>query len=378
MAEYCRAMFGDMLLTEPLDKFPASGLLCGTPRAGAGVGAGEQGHGGGQVNHASGAVLGLGGGCANGKGAVPALRRLPGWWGERGGPWPGQQWLLWEHPGVLNWPGPEKGMAKLSPRSEAGFVLVVRSAGQTEQERENRSEEWGRVGPGSRLARGAVGRGRLQEEAEQVQRCLLACSLCVKDLRLLPAEEERVLIPPPLPQLKPGSPLPSPEDLRGKILIKNKKNQFAGLASPSGEAEGSCPPSAPVGGDAGESARRSGAGGGWEGGSGLGEGLGLESRPGVGPPPPLPPELMELCVAVLAGEEGAELEEEDVGEEEEEESGNLDEEEMKKMQSDEVCGDSPGALLPPPLGGRPGGPRPRAPGSSSPPSSPPRARRAWR
>lgn len=88
--------------------------------------------------------------------------------------------------------------------------------------------------------------------------------------------------------LKPGSPLPSPEDLRGKILIKNKKNQFSGPVSPSGEAEGSCPPSAPVGGD-----------------------------------------------TVLAGEEGAELEEEEVGEEEEEESGNLDEEEMKKMQSDE-------------------------------------------
>ncbi|XP_014390266.1 PREDICTED: 1-phosphatidylinositol 4,5-bisphosphate phosphodiesterase beta-2 isoform X2 [Myotis brandtii] len=94
--------------------------------------------------------------------------------------------------------------------------------------------------------------------------------------------------------LKPGSPLPSPEDLRGKILIKNKKNQFSGPASPSGEAEGSCPPSAPVGGD-----------------------------------------------TVLAGEERAEPEEEeeeeeeDVGEEEEEESGNLDEEEMKKMQSDE-------------------------------------------
>nr|KAF6388344.1 phospholipase C beta 2 [Myotis myotis] len=100
--------------------------------------------------------------------------------------------------------------------------------------------------------------------------------------------------------LKPGSPLPSPEDLRGKILIKNKKNQFSVPASPSGEAEGSCPPSAPVGGDT---------------------------------------ELMELCVAVLAGEERAELaeeeEEEEVGEEEEEESGNLDEEEMKKMQSDE-------------------------------------------
>ncbi|XP_070281309.1 1-phosphatidylinositol 4,5-bisphosphate phosphodiesterase beta-2 isoform X2 [Myotis yumanensis] len=99
--------------------------------------------------------------------------------------------------------------------------------------------------------------------------------------------------------LKPGSPLPSPEDLRGKILIKNKKNQFSVPASPSGEAEGSCPPSAPGGGD----------------------------------------------TAVLAGEERAEPEEEEeekeeeeeeeVGEEEEEESGNLDEEEMKKMQSDE-------------------------------------------
>lgn len=36
-----------------------------------------------------------------------------------------------------------------------------------------------------------------------------------------------------------------------------------------------------------------------------------------------------------------EEEEEVVGEEEEEESGSLDEEEIKKMQSDEVCGDSP-------------------------------------
>nr|KAF6486547.1 phospholipase C beta 2 [Rousettus aegyptiacus] len=86
--------------------------------------------------------------------------------------------------------------------------------------------------------------------------------------------------------LKPGTPLPSPEDLRGKILIKNKKNQFSGSASPSteqpgGEAEGSCPPSGPV---------------------------------------------------VWTGEEGAELEEEV---EEEEESGSLDEEEIKKLQSDE-------------------------------------------
>ncbi|XP_014636051.1 PREDICTED: 1-phosphatidylinositol 4,5-bisphosphate phosphodiesterase beta-2 isoform X2 [Ceratotherium simum simum] len=94
--------------------------------------------------------------------------------------------------------------------------------------------------------------------------------------------------------LKPGIPLPSPEDLRGKILIKNKKNQFSGPPAPSkepdGEAEGSSPLSAPVGGD-----------------------------------------------TVWAGEEEAELEEEEVEEEEEEEeeSGSLDEEEMKKMQSDE-------------------------------------------
>ncbi|KAB0374908.1 hypothetical protein FD755_013400 [Muntiacus reevesi] len=91
--------------------------------------------------------------------------------------------------------------------------------------------------------------------------------------------------------LKPGIPLPSPEDLRGKILIKNKKNQFSGPASsgkePDGEAEGSSPPNASVGED-----------------------------------------------TVWAGEEGAELEEEEV-EEEEEESGNLDEEGIKKMQSDE-------------------------------------------
>uniref|UniRef100_A0A2I3GNY6 Phosphoinositide phospholipase C n=1 Tax=Nomascus leucogenys TaxID=61853 RepID=A0A2I3GNY6_NOMLE len=92
--------------------------------------------------------------------------------------------------------------------------------------------------------------------------------------------------------LKPGVPLPSPEDLRGKILIKNKKNQFSGPTSsskdPGGEAEGSGPPSAPAG-----------------------EGT------------------------VWAGEEGTELEEEEVEEEEDEESGNLDEEEIKKMQSDE-------------------------------------------
>ncbi|XP_077736732.1 1-phosphatidylinositol 4,5-bisphosphate phosphodiesterase beta-2 isoform X3 [Canis aureus] len=92
--------------------------------------------------------------------------------------------------------------------------------------------------------------------------------------------------------LKPGIPLPSPEDLRGKILIKNKKNQFSGPAAPSkesgGDAEGNCPPNASVG-----------------------EGT------------------------VWPGEEGEELEEEEVEEEEEEESGNLDEEEIKKMQSDE-------------------------------------------
>ncbi|XP_022382348.1 1-phosphatidylinositol 4,5-bisphosphate phosphodiesterase beta-2 isoform X2 [Enhydra lutris kenyoni] len=91
--------------------------------------------------------------------------------------------------------------------------------------------------------------------------------------------------------LKPGIPLPSPEDLRGKILIKNKKNQFSVPATPSkepgGGAENSCPPSASVGED-----------------------------------------------PVWAGEDGAQPEEEEV-EEEEEESGNLDEEELKKMQSDE-------------------------------------------
>ncbi|XP_074222001.1 1-phosphatidylinositol 4,5-bisphosphate phosphodiesterase beta-2 [Camelus bactrianus] len=97
--------------------------------------------------------------------------------------------------------------------------------------------------------------------------------------------------------LNPGVPLPSPEDLRGKILIKNKKNQFSSPAAPSkepdGDAEGSGPPSAPVGEDT------------------------------------------VLREAVWTGEEGAELEDEEVEEEEEEESGNLDEEEMKKMQSDE-------------------------------------------
>ncbi|XP_007938700.1 1-phosphatidylinositol 4,5-bisphosphate phosphodiesterase beta-2 [Orycteropus afer afer] len=92
--------------------------------------------------------------------------------------------------------------------------------------------------------------------------------------------------------LKPGTPLPSPEDLQGKILIKNKKNQFSGAISPSnepgGETEDSCPPKVPMGED-----------------------------------------------TVWTGEEGADLEEEEMGEEEEEESGSLDEEEIKKMQSDE-------------------------------------------
>ena len=53
--------------------------------------------------------------------------------------------------------------------------------------------------------------------------------------------------------------------------------------------------------------------------------------------------LTELCVAVWTGEDRTEAEEE-VDEEEEEESGSLDEEEIKKMQSDEVCGDSPSAV----------------------------------
>ncbi|XP_075386861.1 1-phosphatidylinositol 4,5-bisphosphate phosphodiesterase beta-2 isoform X2 [Tenrec ecaudatus] len=93
--------------------------------------------------------------------------------------------------------------------------------------------------------------------------------------------------------LKPGTLLPSPEDLKGKILIKNKKHQSAGSKAPSGEEpggeeEGSCPPKAPGGDD-----------------------------------------------TAWTGEEGAELEEEEVAEEEEEESGSLDEEEIKKMQSDE-------------------------------------------
>lgn len=84
--------------------------------------------------------------------------------------------------------------------------------------------------------------------------------LGMKELRLHPDREKMLLTLSPLPQLKAGTPLPSPEELRGKILIKNKKNQFSGSASPSTEpepdwgAEGSCPPNAPVGGDTGESA----------------------------------------------------------------------------------------------------------------------------
>ncbi|XP_051000336.1 1-phosphatidylinositol 4,5-bisphosphate phosphodiesterase beta-2 [Acomys russatus] len=93
--------------------------------------------------------------------------------------------------------------------------------------------------------------------------------------------------------LKPGVSLPSPEDLRGKILIKNKKNQFSRPASPSkkpgGVAEDSCPSSVPV----------------------------------------------EEDTGVWTAEDRAEVEEVVVEEEEEEESGNLDEEEIKKMQSDE-------------------------------------------
>lgn len=82
--------------------------------------------------------------------------------------------------------------------------------------------------------------------------------LGMKELRLHPDREKMLLTLAPLPQLKAGTPLPSPEELRGKILIKNKKNQFSGSASPSTEpdlgAEGRCPPNAPVGGDTGESA----------------------------------------------------------------------------------------------------------------------------
>lgn len=119
----------------------------------------------------------------------------------------------------------------------------------------------------------------------------------MEGLRPHPGGEEMVRTPSPLPQLKPGTPLPSPEDLRGKILIKNKKNQFSGPASsskePGGEAEGSCPPDAPVFGDTGESAWQKWGWAGvgarehleWERGA---EPAGdvLVSQPGVGAPHP--------------------------------------------------------------------------------------------
>ncbi|XP_074145364.1 1-phosphatidylinositol 4,5-bisphosphate phosphodiesterase beta-2 isoform X3 [Sminthopsis crassicaudata] len=87
--------------------------------------------------------------------------------------------------------------------------------------------------------------------------------------------------------LKPGVPLPSPQDLLGKILIKNKKNQSPGPISPKKE-------------------------------------LCAETEDFNQPNPAMGED------TVWVGEEEAELEEE-----EEEESGNLDEEEIKKMQSDE-------------------------------------------
>lgn len=67
-------------------------------------------------------------------------------------------------------------------------------------------------------------------------------------------------------------------------------------------------------------------------------------------------------MTVWAGAEVAKLEEEEVEDEEEEESGNLDEEEIKKMQSDEVCGDSrsPSAFSTVEPSGRDAGPRPWA------------------
>lgn len=102
-------------------------------------------------------------------------------------------------------------------------------------------------------------------------------------------------------------------------------------------------------------------GGRWEGGKGLGLwGMcwGASLVCGVGREGWLALVLMEPCVTVWAGEEGAQLEEEEV--EEEEESGNLDEEELKKMQSDEVCGQSPEALLPAQPPGRGVGPHPWA------------------
>ncbi|XP_074091199.1 1-phosphatidylinositol 4,5-bisphosphate phosphodiesterase beta-2 isoform X2 [Macrotis lagotis] len=87
--------------------------------------------------------------------------------------------------------------------------------------------------------------------------------------------------------LKPGIPLPSPQDLLGKILIKNKKNQSPAPVSPKKE------PCAETE-DSSQSCSATGED------------------------------------TVWVGEEETELEEE-----EEEESGNLDEEEIKKMQSDE-------------------------------------------
>nr|XP_048315523.1 1-phosphatidylinositol 4,5-bisphosphate phosphodiesterase beta-2 isoform X2 [Myodes glareolus] len=95
--------------------------------------------------------------------------------------------------------------------------------------------------------------------------------------------------------LKPGVPLPSPEDLRGKILIKNKKNQFSGPASPS------CPD---------------------------------EQKPGGEPESNSPSGVPLEDDTVWTGEDRTEAKEV-VDEEEEEESGSLDEEEIKKMQSDE-------------------------------------------
>lgn len=54
------------------------------------------------------------------------------------------------------------------------------------------------------------------------------------------------------------------------------------------------------------------------------------------------PGLTILCLAGWSAEDRTEVEEEVVvvEDEEEEESGSLDEEEIKKMQSDEVCGDT--------------------------------------
>ncbi|XP_038596942.1 1-phosphatidylinositol 4,5-bisphosphate phosphodiesterase beta-2 isoform X2 [Tachyglossus aculeatus] len=90
--------------------------------------------------------------------------------------------------------------------------------------------------------------------------------------------------------LKPGVPLPSPQDLLGKILIKNKKNQFSASPPPPEEEDSS------------------------------GELVASSGNPRV-----------QGGDTVRASEEEAE----EVEEEEEEESGSLDEEEMKKMQSDE-------------------------------------------